>query len=172
MKLLYKIALFGLLPVVVGSGLSAQVISYDRRVELLKQADEQILPPTVDSNELVADVASPFIPRVVEEPVQLVAEPEVQQIVKAPELSDEALLKLIARNFKPTGSLVAGDRRLLVLQGGGSLSLGAVFSAKVNDQIHPVEIAEITSSGYTLRLRNVTLSQSFTGSQEGISTRQ
>lgn len=76
-------------------------------------------------------------------------------------LSDEQALAAIAREFQPSGSLIAGDRALLRLSDGSSLREGEGFTARIQGQSFRVVVSEIDVDGYTLVLGEAAIRRGF-----------
>lgn len=82
-------------------------------------------------------------------------------IEKPARLADEVALAAIARNFSASGSLIAGERRLLRLKNGKMAPQGTTFSARIKEELYVVSISRVTENGYTLSLGNASISRRF-----------
>ncbi len=80
---------------------------------------------------------------------------------RAPTRSDADALTLIARSFQPTGSMILGERRFVTLPDGRPMPQGATFVARIEGEEYTVEITQVTTSGYVLKLRDTLLHRSF-----------
>lgn len=144
--------------------LFAQVIlPVDERASLLDDM-KTVVSNTDAPSPSFAGVPSPFVENEVE-----LAETDPQTPVQSDEpvrelpqnLSDSAALKLVSQQFKPLGSLVLGSRGILQLASGTTIEQGARFSAEIRGRSYEVTIQEVTQNGYTLRLGEAVLEQTF-----------
>ena len=134
---------------------------------LLKLEDREFLARIPDTN-------NPF--ELYVEPVTTVDEETGKTVVveqpkiKAPEppkISDETVLRSVAKSLKPRGSLVTSRKSLLLLANGRSLSEGDAISVKVRGEPFSVVVKEITTKYYTLTLNEAEVTMYFTDITKG-----
>lgn len=150
------------------ASIGAQVLAPDVREKRLESAREVLAQRQEPAQEAGLEaVRDPFYLETPAQPLELKtpgttaqAQPQVQV---RPRKSDAEVLVMIARSFRPTGSLILGERKLLILPSGRSLKLGASFKARYEEDEYTVEVTDITQTGYTLRLNNETLLRTFNG---------
>lgn len=163
MRLRYAIIL--VLMVMAGGTLAAQLIVDQReRKRLMEDLDQTINNSTL--REQPQSLHSPFMARPVDGTEPLVEDAETGEPVAAPPpaprvLPDAVALQAIARQFRPLGSLVRGDRGVLQLRGGGSIAKGESFRASIEGVNYSVFIEDVSESGYVLRLGEALLQRDF-----------
>jgi len=109
-----------------------------------------------------SSLASPFVPRTGRNrPTGKVEELPAEVIATTERLPDAVALKVIGDRFKPIGSLVLGSRGVLQIANGRSLETGETFTAEIRGHNYEVEVLEVTSQGYALRLGSSTIRKNF-----------
>lgn len=143
-----------------------QVIAHQTRTTIIEQA-QAILDDIQTTPQLAtADLAFPFhrIEKSEPEPVATTQDnqPDVAPTIQA---SDSVILRAMAEQFTPTGSLIKADKRLLLLPGGNLISEGQSIPLTVRGQQYQILVEEVQKDGYTLRLNDVILKRKFTNIQ-------
>lgn len=143
------------------NGLFSQVISTPaERSDLLEGMNNSLT--NVDQEEGdYAEVISPFVPIIVEIPLPVVEQVVEKPKVVAKQLPDEQALNIISEQFAPLGSLILGSRGVLQLPGNRTIEKGASFNAEINGFSYEVQILDVTSKGYTLKLGSAEISKNF-----------
>lgn len=159
---------FALLLTSMGS-LSAQLIVDPRERERLVEDLYRAINNSA-LREQSQPLPSPFMAR-----SRAVAEPQVAEAAAdGPEaasapvpqaLPDAVALQVIARQFRPIGSLVRGDRGVLQFRGGGTLAKGESFRATIDGISYTVSLEDVSASGYVLRLGEALLQRDFSSTQ-------
>jgi hypothetical protein len=72
--------------------------------------------------------------------------------------SDPEILRRVAESLHPTGTIVKGDKRLLLFDE-NSLEEGDVIKISLQGKVYRVKIEKIESNAYTLRLNSSTYTQ-------------
>lgn len=131
--------------------------------QLLEQGRPEILARTEGlASPFFAPMAEPPAPLPVTDTVDEAA--PVEEVAPAPvirqRLPDRVALEAVARNFKPTGSLIMGERKLLNLSS-GTMPEGGSFVATIQGEQYTVKVAEVTTSSYTLQIGTASLTQGF-----------
>lgn len=113
----------------------------------------------------LSDRVSPFVPVKSQEKEE--EEGSEEESDKAPEppkperLADSEALELITKRFQPVGSLVLGSRGMLQFSNGSRMKLGDTFNAQIRGENYEVEIVDITTDSYTLRVGEATVTRKF-----------
>lgn len=139
-----------------------RVIAASVRQETLETAEELLNRGDVETKQAIALSVTPMFPPAPEEPEEVAPPPEPvmpglpapppPRVVEQPKrLSDDEALSRITEQFRPSGSLILGERRF-VLAGSQRVPLGTVFTARIDGQTYRVEVSSITQNDYTLRL--------------------
>lgn len=150
----------------LGSTLSAQIEPIASRLEVLAEARALLNNQEVEIEGLIADLKNPFVREATQAPPPVVTDSGEPAPPEARRLPDAVALEAIANKFMPTGSLVMGNRQVLLLDNGRSMPLGTRFRATISEFVYEVELSEVTSDGYTLRLNEATLTRSFMSKAE------
>lgn len=145
----------------------------EERAELLQSMDE-VLAARDGQKASFVDLTSPFVYGDLSQgakgtiPGKEAAtdsetdpEPEPKTTQQPVRLSDAEALRLVARRFRPLGSLVIGDKGVLQMDSGRNLAEGESFKATVNGVSYRVYIADVSENGYILRLRDEFLQRDF-----------
>jgi hypothetical protein len=110
------------------------------------------------------DVPSPFVVRRKKAP-EPVATKELDDVPvdtgTGAVLEDNIALGIISRQFNPLGSLVMGDRGILQLANGQTISEGDSFKAEIKGVVYEIHISDVTSKSYQLRLGSATIEKNF-----------
>lgn len=86
---------------------------------------------------------------------------EIEEELLPEIISDATAVEVIARRFKPLGSLIFGDRGILQFGNGETIEEGESFPAQIRGTTYTVIIEEVTSSGYILRVGGATAEKTF-----------
>lgn len=162
-----KFLLFTAFPVLVLSQASGQVIQSASERESLLENLRVVVTNTNREALLVDDLQSPFVEEMeapAPETGASAAESEEapDSVEEGPRLlSDAVALRMVGQQFKPIGSLILGNRALLQLANGSTLSVGQSFAAEIQGNRYQVELESVSGNGYVLRLGTATLSQTF-----------
>jgi hypothetical protein len=150
----------------------AQVLQKpEERANLLQSMDE-VLAAKEGGESSFADLTSPFVYGDLSQgakgtiPGEETAtdpdpDPEPATTQQPARLSDAEVLRMVARRFRPLGSLVIGDKGVLQMDSGRNLAEGESFQATVNGVSYLVSIADVSENGYILRLREEFLERDF-----------
>ncbi len=151
-----------LVSLVFVSSVNAQVISKpEARSDLLTSMDQTLSNMQREGNDF-KDVKSPFVAVMPEkQPVVVEQVEETVAPVVAARLPDKEALAIISQQFKPLGSLILGNRGVLQLQANKTIEKGAFFNADISGNTYRVEILDVTSRGYTLRLGTAQVTKNF-----------
>lgn len=156
---------------------SAQVIvAADERSTLIAGLERTLKPPA-GANDSSSDLlVSPFIKPELVQSLSAATEPMdsgVPELIApvARRLDDASALGLIADEFRPIGSIVKGDRGMLQLASGGSISAGSSFNATIQDFNYSIKVVEVSTSGYVLQLGEASISRTFADGLRNSSSR-
>lgn len=128
-------------------------ISQPSSRRLLLEAGEQMLHQGSSEKRLEIDrLSSPFA---------LKAIPEIQAVgdVDVGGSSDPDILRRVAASLHPTGTIVKGDKRLLLFDE-NSLEDGDIIKITLQGKIYRVRVEKVERNAYTLRLNSSTYTQS------------
>ena len=151
-----------LLAMVGGTALKGQVVLTPQARDGLLDGLEATVSNVDEEAGEFNRLPSPFNPS--EEPdvdVQVVERRPADERQQGERLPDELALRIVGDQFKPLGSLVMGSRALLQLAGGRTIQAGEQFNADIKGNTYAVEIAEVTSKGYVLRLGSAEVRKTF-----------
>lgn len=159
--------LFSILVGVMGLGLSTTLCFAQGRVSNVesRQRTLEVVTAVVEASPhsyepMPGGRENPFAEVKREEPaatipVQSGPGQPVRVEAKPPEsvrLPDPVALTAIARNFRPSGSIIVGNRRLLRLVDGTMLEQGNSFTARIGREAYVVKVISVTPDGYTIGL--------------------
>jgi predicted phage tail protein len=161
------------------SGRKDRVLPLQTRATVLQAAQESLNRKDDAFLVLVDEIKNPYVyeEEVVAEVVTATGEPQVVE-QQAPIVYDNrSILKAIGTSFaqQVRGTMARGSVRYLQLQGGGALQVGASFPAKLPElegQSFLITIQDINSDGYTLQMKDATLTLPFdalSGGATGVS---
>lgn len=144
------------------SGLCAQagaVMPAQRRLDALKSAGELLAPRKSNWEAIAADLPDPFfrknfVPVAREEP-----QPGERPGRKS-EQSDSELLKAIAPDIAPTGTMLIGAEPYLLVSG-RRFRVGDQISVTFDGMVYQVAISSIERNSYTLQLNQTELRREF-----------
>jgi hypothetical protein len=91
----------------------------------------------------------------------------VNQPTRPARLSDPVALTAIARNFRPSGSIIVGERRLLRLRDGTMINEGSSFNARIAGEAYTVKVISVTRDGYEIGLGEARTSARFLDGSAG-----
>ena len=103
-----------------------------------------------DYEASLAQLKSPFA-------LKVVHDTEAVRGIKAGD-TDPEILKHVAENLHPTGTIVKGDKRLLLFDE-NSLEEGDVIKIDLQGKIYRVKIEKVKRNAYTLRLNSSAYTQ-------------
>lgn len=144
-----RFALRFLMMLFCSSALSAISLPTDRKA-LLAEGERMLYQGGADYEASLAQLKSPFA-------LKVVHDTEAVQGIKAGD-TDPEILKHVAENLHPTGTIVKGDKRLLLFDE-NSLEEGDVIKIDLQGKIYRVKIEKVKRNAYTLRLNSSTYTQ-------------
>ena len=150
----------------LGSALSGQVQRPEAREETLDGMHEVLARKECPTGDF-ADLESPFYSdakpavEIEEKPEEEPVEEEAVNQVLPEAMGDAAALAIIARRFKPLGSMVLGERGYLQLPKGRTIEKGQSFRAEIRGFVYEAFVQDVTERSYTLQLGEARLNQSF-----------
>ena len=137
--------------VMVFSGCSLSAVSLPTaRKAFLEEAKQMLHLGSAKYEKSLTALSSPFALKVVHD-VQAVEGLKVGS-------SDPEILKRVAENLHPTGTILKGSKRLLLFDE-NSLEEGDVIKIDLQGKIYRVKVEKIKRNGYTLRLNSSTYTQ-------------
>jgi|GEM_PF-2212983 len=80
-------------------------------------------------------------------------------------LSDGRAVQAVARDFKPAGLMILGDRRVLRLRDGSMLREGDAFTARIEGESYRVLVSSIDTAGYELTVGEASIRRGFTSAR-------
>ncbi len=80
--------------------------------------------------------------------------------------SDEEVLQAVAATIRPSGMVIRGTQRILVLPN-GNLAENSTLNVNFRGQPYEILLEQIRIDGYVLRLNEATLTRHFDGNQSG-----
>ena len=150
--------------------LHGQVLEKPEERSQLLQSMENVLTAVDEESTSFDGISSPFVlgggvdPQSetgVEEADAPEPLPDEEAVPEPTRLSDAVALRMVARRFRPLGSLVIGDKGVLQMDGGRNLAEGESFQARIHGVPYRVYIADVGRNGYVLRLRGETMELDF-----------
>lgn len=163
-------ALGGLCP--LASWAQNRVTLPAQREAILANLDEILRAQPGDFGSIPRERVNPFMavmPARAPVPVAVAPDrpaPVVQATETQGRLDDEAALAAIVANFRPSGSIILGERRLLRMADGSMLQQGSTFTARIRGEAYSVQVARVLADGYTLALGNARHTARFIDSAE------
>ncbi len=138
-----------------------------KREQIIDSADSVLNPGNKKFDEILETITNPFeafeeeieeieeevdedrsaIPEEVEEP-----EPEVNK------LDDDEVLKIFAKSLNPTGTMILGNQKIMLLRNGKAIKIGDTIPTTIKDEDYLVEVDDIKDDSFTLKLNYETLS--------------
>ena len=127
------LCLMGLYPLLLSaqSNLVSRKIKREKTLEIAERVLHSGAP---DFRDLLAEVINPFEPFYEAPPPEEPPKGHQFEEIDRPEdreLPDETVLQRFAQSLKPTGSMVAGSRKILLFPKGRSLKVGDVIRAQL-----------------------------------------
>jgi hypothetical protein len=140
----------------------------ERRTALLNTLDT-MLNPGEWQRDLSAWPDSPFHPPQVRKATGRNAsadgnDQETEKEAPPLRLSDEEALERIARQVKPSGSIIFGQMQALQFPSGEMMRQGEVFRARIRDEVYEVTLVSVSLRDYTLQLGEARLNRYFESS--------
>lgn len=161
-ELLLGASAFAASPEIKLSGRKDSVLSSQMRTVVLEVAQSCLNRENDAFTSQIAELDSPYA--IEEEGAEAIAtEASEPELIAAPVVYDDAsILQAIGDTFAKqiSGTLARGTTHYIQLEGGGMLKNGTSFPAtvpQVEGKAFTVTIVDITSSSYTLKMRDATL---------------
>ena len=157
-----KLSVIFLLSFSIAQFAGAQIITKPEDRSALIGGMNQTLANMEQQERAYDSVGSPFIavmPKKEVKVVEKVIESDEPVVVEI--LPDAQALSIISQQFKPLGSLILGNRGVLQLQDNSTIERGATFKAAIKGHTYEVQIFDVTSRGYTLKLGSAQITKNF-----------
>lgn len=139
---------------------SKAVFPVPRRLESLKAATNLLAPRVAVWSKNAPEVPDPFYrSQVADTPTESAAVGEESHARHA-EISDLDVLKNVAPEIKPTGTMLIGSEPYLLI-GGRRLKVGDQITVTFGGVVYQVSLSSIERNSYTLRLNDQELQREF-----------
>lgn len=151
------------------SGQGRNIPPQSNRDQVLQMARNLLHPKDTGLLERLSEIPYPFDfyrPPIEEQPTSVGVKPKEVEVV----YSDEEVLEAVAPTIRPTGTVIRGNQRILVLPN-GNLSEGALLNVNFRGKPYEIRLEQIRNDRYVLRLNETTLIRYFDGDTTGRITR-
>ena len=130
----------------------------DRREDILSSSDKLLNPGNPELLKRFETVRDPFEPYV--EPI---TETDPKPVTKKQpkQINEKIILMQVVRILKPKGSLILGEKRILILEGQKKLHEGDIIPARLGGVTYKIQITEITGRDFSLSLNQTKLTSGF-----------
>lgn len=142
------------------------VIPIERREKSLAEGKLFISQKDPDLKATFSELRYPFAFKEKEVIPEAVEEVEVVEEPKEPELTDRQVLDEIAPKINASGTLVRGSKAYLIFPN-GQLPDGGTIRLNFRDKTYIIQVTDVTTSGYSLRLNDEVAKKTFGTEMKG-----